>query len=69
MRLFVSEKNGIFADFIDEIGYFSMYLGRRCGCFWARLHGYHMILGGQSVVPHSKFIRSGGRVKHIKASP
>ena len=69
MGLVANESAKCFADFIDEIGYFSMYLGRRCGCFWARLHEYHMILGGQSVVPHSKFIRSGGRVKHIKASP
>ena len=69
MGLVADESAKCFADFIDEIGYFSMYLGRRCGCFWARLHEYHMILGGQSVVPHSKFIRSGGRVKHIKASP
>ena len=69
MGLVADESAKCFADFIDEIGYFSMYLGRRCGCFWARLHGYHMILGGQSAVPHSKFIRSGGRVKHIKASP
>ena len=37
--------------------------------FLARLGRYYMILGGESVVPHSKFIRSGGRVKHIKASP
>ena len=65
MRLFVSEKNGIFADFIDEIGCFGMCLGRRCGCLWARLHGFYMISGGQSAVPHSKFIRLGGRVKHI----
>ena len=28
-----------------------------------------VISGGQSAVLHSKFIRSGGRVKHIKASP
>ena len=69
MRLFVSEKNGIFPDFIDEIGCFGIYLGRRCGCLWARLHGFYMISGGQSAVPHSKFIRSGGKVKHIKASP
>ena len=69
MRLFVSEKNGIFPYFIDEIGRLGMYLGRGCSCFWTRLGRYYMILGGQSVVPHSKFIRSGGRVKHIKASP
>ena len=69
MRLFVSKKNGIFADFIDEIGCFGMFLEWRYGCFWARLGRYHMILGGQSAVPHSKFIRSDGRVKHIKASP
>ena len=69
MRLFVSEKNGIFPYFIDEIGCLGMYLGRGCSCFWTRLGRYYMILGGQSVVPHSKFIRSGGRVKHIKASP
>ena len=69
MGLVAGESAKCFADFIDEIGYFSMYLGRRCGCFWARLHGYHMILGGQSAVPHSKFIRSDGKVKHIKASP
>ena len=69
MRLFVSEKNGIFPYFIDDIGYFGMYLGRGCSCFWTRLGRYYMILGGQSVVPHSKFIRPGGRVKHIKASP
>ena len=67
--LVADESAKCFADFIDEIGYFSMYLGRRYGCFWARLGRYHMILGGQSVVPHSKFIRSGGRVKHIKTSP
>ena len=65
MRLFVSEKNGIFPYFIDEIGCFGIYLGRRCGCLWARLGMYYMILGGESVVPHSKFIRLGGRVKHI----
>ena len=65
MRLFVSEKNGIFPYFIDEIGCFGIYLGRRCGCLWARLGMYYMILGGQSVVLHSKFIRLGGRVKHI----
>ena len=69
MRLFVSEKMRYFADFIDDIGYFGMYLGRRCGCLWARLHGFYMISGGQSAVPHSKFIRSGSKVKHIKASP
>ena len=69
MRLFVSEKNGIFADFIDDIGYFGMYLGRECSCFWTRLHGFYMISGGQSAVPHSKFIRSDDKVKHIKASP
>ena len=69
MRLFVSEKNGIFPYFIDEIGCLGMYLGRRCGCLWARLHGFYMISGGQSAVPHSKFIRSDEKVKHIKASP
>ena len=69
MRLFVSEKMRYFADFIDDIGHFGMYLGRGCSCFWTRLGRYYMISGGQSVVPHSKFIRSGGRVKHIKASP
>ena len=63
------KKCGIFADFIDDIGYFGMYLGRGCSCFWTRLGRYYMILGGQSAVLHSKFIRSDGRVKHIKASP
>ena len=29
----------------------------------------YIILGGQSAVPHSKFIRSDGKVMHIKASP
>ena len=69
MRLVADESAKCFANFIDEIGYFGMYLGRRCGYFFARLGRYYMILGGESVVPHSKFIRSGGRVKHIKASP
>ena len=46
-----------------------MFLEWRYGCFWARLGRYHMILGGQSAVLNSKFIRSDGKVKHIKASP
>ena len=69
MRLFVSEKNGIFADFIDEIGCFGMCLGGRCSCFWVKVRRNDAILGGQSAVLHNKFIRSGGKVKHIKSSP
>ena len=69
MGLVASESAKCFADFIDEIGYFGMYLEWRYGCFWARLGRYYMISGGESAVPHSKFIRSGGRVKHIKTSP
>ena len=63
------KKCGIFDDFIDDIGDFSMYLEWRYGCFWVKLHGYYMISGGQSAVLRNEFIRSGGRVKHIKASP
>ncbi|EEX72033.1 hypothetical protein GCWU000325_01576 [Alloprevotella tannerae ATCC 51259] len=63
------KKCGIFADFIDDIGYFGMYLGWGCSCFWTRLGRYYMISGGQSAVPHSKFIRSDDKVKHIKTSP
>ena len=63
------KKCGIFADFIDDIGYFGMYLGRGCSCFWTRLGGYYMILGGQSAVLRNEFIRSDGKVKYIKASP
>ena len=69
MGLVADKSAGCFANFIDEIGYFGMFLEWRYGCFWARFGRYHMILGGQSAVPHSKFIRSGGRVKHIKVSP
>ena len=69
MGLVADESAKCFADFIDEIGYFGVYLECRYGCYWARLGRYYMILGGESVVPHSKFIRSDGKVKHIKASP
>ena len=69
MGLVADKSAGCFANFIDEIGYFGMYLGRRCSCFWVKLRRNDSILSGESAVPHSKFIRSGGRVKHIKASP
>ena len=61
------KKCGIFADFIDDIGYFSMYLGRRYSCFWVKLRRNDAILGGQSAVLCNEFIRSDGKVKHIKA--
>ncbi|EEX72593.1 hypothetical protein GCWU000325_00536 [Alloprevotella tannerae ATCC 51259] len=41
------KKCGIFADFIDDIGYFGMYLGRGCSCFWTRMQ---LFLDGDAVV-------------------
>ena len=69
MGLLAGESAKCFPDFIDEIGYFGMYLEWKYGCFWARLGRYYMVLGGQSAILHSKFIRSDGKVKHIKANP
>ena len=62
MGLVADKSARCVAYFIDEIGYFGMYLEWRYGCFCVRLRGCYMILGGQSVVPHSKFIKSGGKV-------
>ncbi len=69
MGLLADKSARRFANFIDEIGYFGMCLGGRCSCFWVKVRRNDAILGGESVVPHSKFIRLGGMVKHIKASP
>ena len=69
MGLVADESAKCFADFIDEIGYFSMYPGRRCGCFWVKLRRNDAILDGQSAVLRNEFTRSDVRVKHIKASP
>ena len=37
-------KCSIFPDFIDEIGCFGMYLGRRCSCFWVKVRRNDAIL-------------------------
>ena len=41
------KKCGIFANFIDEIGYFDMYFEWKCGYYRKRLREDFMILGGK----------------------
>ena len=69
MRLFVSKKTVFLPISSMKSGVLVCILDGDAVIFLARLGRYYMILGGQSAVLNSKFIRSGGKVKHIKASP
>ena len=69
MGLSADESAKCFANFIDEIGYYGMYLGGRCGCFWVKLRRNDAILDGQSAVLRNEFTRSDVRAKHTKTSP
>ena len=69
MRLFVSKKMVFLPISSMKSGVLVCILDGDAVIFLARLGRYYMILGGQSAVLNSKFIRSGGKVKHIKASP
>ena len=47
MGLLADKSARYFANFIDEIGYFDMYIEWKCGYYRKRLREDFMILGGK----------------------